>query len=222
VKARSDELTAEEWRLIEEALPEAYALARSLARRCPNHTEGELGALAEDSLRRRVRRFDATRGKKLFAFARQGVRLDLLRAAFTRAHDPCMAAGLRAMDRHEESIEHPELAARFAETLEEKDARARALGGRQMDAGHYAHTAARAARTPEDELGEREEWHEIQRAAEATAPGAAALLDLLYKEDLSWKEAATRLGVDMRQAQRIEEKVLARLRALISGRRRRA
>jgi hypothetical protein len=120
-----DELTAHQWRIVEEALPDAHALARSLAHRCSNHTPGELAALAEDSLRRRVRNFDPGRGKKLIAFARRGVRLDLIRAAFERAHDPCVAAGLDAMDRHEEAIEQPDVATRFAESPEEKDARAR-------------------------------------------------------------------------------------------------
>jgi len=221
VRAQPGELTSEQWRLVEEALPEAHELARSVARRCGNHTPGELDALAEDSLMRRVRNFDATAGTKLAAFARHGIRLDLVRAAFTRATDPCTSAGLAAIDRHEEAIEHPDLGARFAETLGEKDARARALGGGQMAAAYYAHTAARAARTPEEELGAREEWEELRREAEASADGAGKLLALLYEEDASWKDAAERLGLDERQAQRIEERALARLRALILGRRRR-
>jgi DNA-directed RNA polymerase specialized sigma subunit len=166
-----------------------------------------------------VRNFDPTKGKKLIAFARQGIRLDLIRAAFVRANDPCMAAGLAAIDRHEEAIEHPDLGARFAETPEDKDARARAIGGGLMAAAYYAHTAARATRTPEEEFGEREEWEELRREAEATAEGAGQLLLLLYEEDVSWEEAAERLGIEERQAQRIEERALARLRALIVGRR---
>lgn len=214
-----DELTVEQWRLVAVALPEARALARSLARRCSNHTQGELDALAEDSLRRRVRNFDPTRGKKLISFAREGLRLDLIRAAFERAHDPCVAVGLRAIDRHEAAIEHPDVGARFAETPEEKDARARALGDGLMGAGYYAHAAARAARTPEEELGGREEWDEMRRDAEASADGAGRLLTLLYEEEMTWEEAAAQLGIDVRRAQRIEQKAFARLRALILGRR---
>jgi DNA-directed RNA polymerase specialized sigma subunit len=49
--------------------------------------------------------------------------------------------------------------------------------------------------------------------------GARALLILLYEHDLSWKEAADRLGIDKRRAQRIEERVFPRLHALTAGRR---
>jgi DNA-directed RNA polymerase specialized sigma subunit len=90
-----------------------------------------------------------------------------------------------------------------------------------MDAGRYAHAAARAARTPEDEVGERESWHELQRDAEASADGAGQLLKLLYEEDMTWEDAAAQLGLDVRQAQRIEQKAFVRLRALILGRRQR-
>jgi DNA-directed RNA polymerase specialized sigma subunit len=217
-RRRDDGLTPDQWALVQEALPRAHKLADSLARRCHNHTKGELRALAEDSLARRVRRFDATRGKKLFDFARDGVRLDLIRAASQRAHDPCVASGLRAMDRHEEAIEHPDLGARVAESLEEKDARARALGDGQMAAARCAQTALRAARTQEDELGARQEWDQMLRDAEAVAEGAGELLVLLYKEELTWDETGKRLGIDERTAQRLEAKVIAHLRALYLGR----
>jgi DNA-directed RNA polymerase specialized sigma subunit len=169
-------------------------------------------------LRRRVRNFELTRETKLFDFAKRGLHLDLIRAAFTRANDPCVAAGLEAIERAQEAIEHPDVAARFAETVEEKDARARALGERLMDSARYAHTA-RAARTPEEELGAREERDEMVRAAEAVSEGAGRLLVLLHEEEMGWKEAAAQLGISIRQAQRIEAKVLARLRALGFGRR---
>jgi DNA-directed RNA polymerase specialized sigma24 family protein len=177
--------------------------------------------LVEDSLMPRVRHFDSTLGKRLIDFARRGVRLDPMRAAFTRAHEPLVMAGLRAMDRHEEAIEHPDLGERFAETLEQKDTRARGLGAGLMGAAHHAHTATRAARNPEEELREHEEWREMRRAAESTAPRAGELPDLLYAQEMTWEDAADRLGIDVRQAQRIEQRVIARRRALIVGRRRR-
>jgi DNA-directed RNA polymerase specialized sigma subunit len=91
-----------------------------------------------------------------------------------------------------------------------------------MNRARVAHIAVRASRTPEEELGGREEWEMLLRDAEATEPGARALLILLYQHDLTWKEAAERLGIDERRAQRIEEKVFPRLRALTVGRRQRA
>jgi DNA-directed RNA polymerase specialized sigma subunit len=219
VSVPRDELTVDQWRIVEEALPEAYEIARRLAARCSNHTLGELKALVEDSLRRRVRRFDPTRGAKLIAFARRGVHLDLIRAAAARAEDP-LAAGLQAIDRYEDVIEEPDLTARFAESLEEKDTRARAIGDVLMGAAHYAHTAAHVARTPEDELGEREAWDELRNAAGAPAEGGRRLFDLLFEEGMTWDEAAEEVGLGTRQAQRVVEKTFVRLRALLLRRRR--
>jgi DNA-directed RNA polymerase specialized sigma subunit len=214
VSRASDDLTPEQWGHVEEAVPEARALARSLARGCKSLSADDLGTLAEDSLRRRVRHFDVAKNKKLMAFAGRFVRKDLLRAANRRAEDPCVSAGLDALDRHEETIESPDLATRFAETREEKGARARAQGAGLMGAGYYAYASARAARTPEDELASREAVAEMKRDAEATVEGGAALLDLVYVQELPWEEVAAQLGVDLRQAQRMANKVIARLRRL--------
>jgi hypothetical protein len=68
-------------------------------------------------------------------------------------------------------------------------------------------------------LGKREEMDEMRRAAEATVRGGAALLDLVYVEDETWDKVGERLGMDKRTAQRLEQRIIERLRVLISARR---
>jgi RNA polymerase sigma factor (sigma-70 family) len=215
VKRPRDELTVGQWEFVEQALPDAYELARSLARRCSSLTESERASLAEDSLRRRVRNFDRAKGKKLIDFARRGIILDIIRANCARKQEWALHAALRATDRYEEGVEAPDVGAAFAETPEEKDVRARGMAEGMMSAAHYAHTVAR---TPEEEFSEREEFLEMQRAAEAVAEGASEILMLIYEHDMTWDEIAKALGIDPRQAQRIEQKALVRLRALIVAR----
>jgi RNA polymerase sigma factor (sigma-70 family) len=215
VKRQRDELTAGQWKLVEEALPEAHKLARSLARRCSGHTEPERNALAEDSLRRRVRNYDPARGKKLIDFARRGIILDIIRADCDRKQDPVLGAALRAADRYEQGVEAPDVGDAFAETPEQKDARAREMAEGMMGAAHYAYTLTR---TPEEELSKREEFLEMQRTAEAMVGGASDVLKLIYEHDMTWDEIAEELGIDPRQAQRIEKRALDRLRAHIIAR----
>ncbi|APR75134.1 Hypothetical protein A7982_00480 [Minicystis rosea] len=136
VTSRRDGLTVEQSNSVRDALPELHRLARSLARRCPNQTLGELQALAEDSLISRVRRWDPAKGR-LMDFARKSVRRDVLRAAYTRANDPCLGGALHAMDIHEDGIEAPDTATRWAESIEEEGgpcpcARARSSRGRVL------------------------------------------------------------------------------------------
>jgi RNA polymerase sigma factor (sigma-70 family) len=211
VNRRPDFLTAAQWAAVVEALPEAHALAATLARRCSSHTLKELKALVEDSLMRRARHFDPSLGKKLLAFAGKHVRRDLIRAAFTRAHDPMVAAGLSGFDTHEEALEVPDLATRFSETPEEKDARARALGREHIGAACYGYTASRAARSPEEELGEHQEWQRLKRAADGAAKNAGALLKLRYEEDTTLEETAAQLQISVRQVQRIEQRAFTRV-----------
>lgn len=218
---RRVDLTPEQWEAVVEALPAAHALARAVARRCANHTVEELETLAEDSLMRRVRRFDPAWGSKLIDFARAHVRLDLLRAARARAQDRCVAAGLRAMDRHEEAIEPVEVASRFAESLAEKEARARAAGEGLMDAAYYAYEASGTAPTPEEDVAAREDWDVLRKRADEAAEHAGLLLELVYEQDMPWKDAAKKLGMSVRQAQRVEARALAWLRSSHAARQRR-
>lgn len=205
-------LTDAQARDVEEALTAVRAIARSLARRCSRHTVAELETLAEDSLMQRVRHHDRAKGK-LIDFARQGVRLDLIRAAYQRAHDPCVAAGLHGMDLHEEAIQPVDTAVRFAETLAEKEARALGLGRDLMAAAHGGHLAARASRSPESEVADREAWAEWKAVAARISPEAATILVLLYEQDQTWEQVAAALGMSARQAQRVHARTIKRLRA---------
>lgn len=209
-------LTAPQWKLVEAALPESRALARSVARRCKSLSVGEIETLLEDGLMRRVGDFDPGRGPSLVQFARKFLVLDVLRAAGKRAHDPLMSAGLHAGLVHEEALDGPDLASRFAESLEEKEARARNLGAGLIAAMYFAHESARLARTHEDELIAREEWDELKRAAAAAGKDAGALLDLLYTENLTWDAAAAKLEISVTTAKRLEEKAIERIRGVLS------
>jgi DNA-directed RNA polymerase specialized sigma24 family protein len=152
------------------------------------------------------------------AFAQREIRLDLIRAGYKRAHDPCVAAGLRGFDLHAEAIEVPDAASSFAETPEEKEARALALGGELIAAAHLGQAAARAGRTAEDDIAEREQWQTLKRAAAGSSEQVAQLLELLYEHDLTWEEAAERLQMNVRAAQRLAEKAMARVRAAAQAR----
>lgn len=206
-------LTAEQWKAVEEALPELRKLAQRLRRRCPHKSIREIEALAQDALISRVHRWDSTRSR-LIDFARRHVPGDVVRAAYSHEGD----GALRAMDAHEETITVLDTASRWAETPEAKDARALALGQDMALAGLYGHLAARAAKSPEDEYASRESFEGMKRIAAATDPRAPALFDLLYEGGLTWDEASTQLGLDLRQAQRIEARALDRLRSVLTAR----
>lgn len=210
-------LTAEQSKAVREALPELHRLARCLARKCPNQTLDELKTLAEDSLMQRVRRWDPERGR-LIDFARTGVRRDVIRAAYRRANDPCLGGALQAMDAQEEGVEVLDAATRWAESIEEKEARALALGQDQAAAGFYGYSAVRARETPEDEYGSREAFAAMKRVVAESEPRAGALFEMLFEQDMSWREAAERLGVPERQAYRIVDRPLSRLRAMLAPR----
>ena len=215
-RASRGALTAEQWKLVEAALPEARALARTVARRCSSLSVSEIETLLEDGLMRRVGDFDETRGPSLVQFTRRFLVLDVLRAGWKRANDPAVGTGLHAADIHEEALAAPDLASRFAETLEEKEARARNLGAGMIAAMYYAHEHGRLTRTHEEELIAREEWEELKSTAAAAGKDAAVLLELLYTENLTWDAAATRLQVSVTTAKRLEEKAIERIRGFLS------
>lgn len=217
MKGQRDGLTVEQSKAVRDALPELHRLARSLARKCPRQTLDELETLAEDALLARVHRWDPAKGR-LIDFARKEVRRDVIRAAYSEANHPPLGGAFHAMDLHEDGIESPDLAARWAESLEDKEARALALGADQAAAGFYGYSAVRARRTPEEEFGSREVFDAMKRAAAGSEPRASALFELLFEHDLSWKEAAERLGIDERQAYRIADRPFARLRAMFAPR----
>jgi DNA-directed RNA polymerase specialized sigma24 family protein len=152
------------------------------------------------------------------AFAGKHVRKDVIRAAHVQANDPSVAGGLDATAVHDEAIEVPDTATRWAETLEDKRARALALGQRRTAAAYYRYSAVRAERTPEDEYGSREAFDAMKRAVAGAEPLAPQLFDLLFEHGLTWKEAADTLGVDERQAYRIGERTFAMLRAMLGDR----
>jgi RNA polymerase sigma factor (sigma-70 family) len=215
MSAPRGELTTEQWQEVLKALPEARALARSLARRCTGHTADELATLAEDSLMRRVRHFDPTRGASLFAFARKEVRKDVIRAAYARAEERQVAAGLQAIDTAEEALEVPDLATKFEETPEERLARAHEMGT-LMDRAAYAHAAS--SRTPEEAVGTLESFLWMKQIAADSSEQVETLMELLYEQDSSWEEAAARLQLSVRQAQRLESAAIERLRKAIGAR----
>lgn len=219
MKPRRGGLTAEQSRAVQAALPDLNRLARSLARKCPKHRLDELKTLAEDALMARVHRWDPAKGT-LMAFAGKDVRKDVIRAAYSRANDPCVAKGLSAMDAHEDGIEPLDTATRWAESPEDKDARAIALGQNEMAAAYYAYCGAGAASSPEDEYGTREAFESMKRAIAKVEPRAPELFDLVFEQELGWEEAANRLGVDLRQARRIAERAFERLRAMLGARER--
>ncbi|APR75135.1 Hypothetical protein A7982_00481 [Minicystis rosea] len=80
----------------------------------------------------------------------------------------------------------------------------------------------RARQTPEDEYGSREAFDTMKRVVADNEPRASALFELLFEQDLSWREAAERLGIHERQAYRIADRPLSRLRAMLSPRHLRA
>lgn len=211
-----DGLTAEQWAAVAEALPELRQLARRLRRRCPHKTVDELEALASDALMSRAPRWDPAKGR-LFDFARRYLPQDVVRAAYAEEGDVALRTALRAMEAHAETITVLDTASRWAESTEEKDARARALGRNAVLAGRYAYSGVRAAESPEDEYGSREAFEAMKRAASAADPRAPALLDLLYARELTWEETATELGLDVRQAQRIEASVISQLRRVLTA-----
>jgi len=220
VRARRDALTGEQQSALESARPEIRRLAQRLARSCPHLRLDELETMAEDLFIGRARRWDPAKGR-LFDFARCEVTKDMLRAAYGK-RDPALGKCLRAMDAQEDGIVAPDTAARWAETPEAKHERAVAMGLDQAIAGLYAYGAASATRSPEDEYAGIEWFAAMKRAAATVEPRAAELLGLLYEDDLTWEEASAKLDLDPRQAQRIEARVLARLRAIHGAREQRA
>lgn len=209
-------LTTEQWKHVQDALPEARTLARALARRCRSLDIDELETLCQDGLMLSVLDYDASRGATLMQFARNVLCRDLLRAGSRRAKDPVVAAGLLAADFHADAMSSPDLAVQFAESDEEKDARALSLGEELVTAALYAYEGARLSRTSEDDLIARARWEELKRVADGAAQDGAMLLDLLYVEDMTWKAIANKLGISEATAKRLEEAAIARLRKFLA------
>jgi DNA-directed RNA polymerase specialized sigma subunit len=214
VKARREGLSSAQWAAVVEALPKIHELARKLARRCPRMRPEELETMAEDFFFVRALRWDPSQGK-LFPFARKEVTLDVIRTAH-HVRDPALEAGLRATVAQENAMVEPDTAERWAESIKTKRDRALAMGLNLAIAGLCAYGAAHT-RSPEDEYGRRESFEAMKRAAAAVEPRAAELLGLRYEQDLTWEEVSARLDLDLRQAQRIEARVLVRLRAILGA-----
>jgi hypothetical protein len=206
---------------VQAALPKIRKLAERLARRLRGTglDVDELETMAQDFFMGRARHWDPGRKTPLYDFAHRDVTLDVLRAAC--AHDRGTAACMRAMDHQEDAIVETDTAMRWAESPEEKEARAIALGQDQAIAGLYSYSAAQPAPSPEDEYGSREVVEVMKRTASEGEPCVAELLDLLFVHDLTWEEASARVGMDKRQAQRIMARAFARLRAIFGPKTRR-
>jgi RNA polymerase sigma factor (sigma-70 family) len=219
VKPRRDELTDEQWKAVEEAGPEIHKLALKLLPKCPQRwrkSVEDLEALMRDLFAGRARRWDPTKGK-LFPFAREAVSMDVIRTVW-RGFDPALDNRLRAMDAQEKAIVAPDTATSWAEALEDKDARARALGRNQALAAVLGDDSTAGARSPEDEYGGRELVAAMKREASSVDPRAADIMVMRYEQDLALEEVSARLGLDKRQVQRIEEKAFKRLREVFGPR----
>jgi DNA-directed RNA polymerase specialized sigma subunit len=207
-------LTAREWQGLQASLPQIRKLAEKLARRLAGtgRTVDELETMAQDFFMERAPRWDPGRESTLYAFARAEVELDVIRAACSG--DPGSAQAYRAMGRQEESVTETDVATRWAESIEDKEARAVALGQDQSLAGWQGYWRARAVGNPEEEYARRESMEAMKRAASTEEPRIGELLGLLYEHDLTWDEAASLVQLDKRQAQRLAARAFVRLRVL--------
>jgi RNA polymerase sigma factor (sigma-70 family) len=216
---RSDSrpLTAAEQARVEEALPEAQKLARLLAWRCPGIELEELIALGRAVLAANVRSFDPTRGPSLAQYAYKAMRGAMLRASRKQARDPLSAAWVAALT-HEEALEDKrDLAFEIAETDAERSTRSHALGEDVAAVAFYAYKGHKWQSSPEDELGDHEERSLVRDAVSDLGEDNAALLELLYWQDLDWEATAERLGLSVSSAQRLENKLIPRLRAALKA-----
>jgi RNA polymerase sigma factor (sigma-70 family) len=218
LRAAPAPLTAQQRMRVEEALPEARRLAKKLGGRAPSIEHEELLALGRAVLVASVRDFDATRGTTLAQYAYKAMRGAMLRAIRKLSRDPLTAAQL-AMTTHEEAIDdRRNLVVEIAETEAEKRARARALGENAMTAAYFAYRGQACQASPEDDLAGREEHALVRSAVSSLGRENAALLDLLYWQDLDWESAAERLGISVSSAQRLENKLIPRLKAALTAR----
>jgi DNA-directed RNA polymerase specialized sigma subunit len=207
-------LTAQQWQGLKDVLPQVRKLAERLARRLAGtgSNADDLEAMAQDFFMERARRWDPSQGSTLYAFAHAEVELDVIRAACGR--DPGSAQAYRAMGRQEESIAETDIATRWSEAIEEKEARAAALGQDQSLAAWHGYWTAHAATSPEDEYARRESIEVMKRAACGDEPRIADLLGLLYEQDLTWDQASAEVGLDKRKAQRLIAQAFGRLRVI--------
>ena len=216
VRAGQGPLTTDQWTFVVGALPAAKSLARSMVRRCPGLDVGEVETLLQDGLMKRVRDYEPSHGTTLMQYARNLLILDLLRAARRRARDPIVTAGLRALDIHEETLASPDLAVQFAESVEEKLARAQNLADEMIAAAYYGYEHARNTPNQEDEVAARARWEELKGVADGAGQNGAALMDLIYVEDMTWKAVSDRLGISEATAKRLEGAIIERLRAFLA------
>lgn len=208
-------LTREQWAGVEAALPKIRKLAERLARRLAGTRLGvdEIDTMLQDLFMARAHRWDPSRGSTLYDFAHREVELDLIRAASKRhGVEKCV----QNMERTQETIVETPLATLWAESPEEAEARAVALGQEHALAGRFGYHAA--ANGPEDAYARREEAEVMKRAASGTEPRVAQLLGLLYEQDLTWDQASAEVGLDKRKAQRLIAQAFGRLRVIFGDR----
>ncbi len=71
--------------------------------------------------------------------------------------------------------------------------------------------------SPEEALSARQEQAMVRETVAELGEGGA-LLELLYFRELDWVSAAAELGISVSSAQRLETKLLPRLRAALRSR----
>jgi RNA polymerase sigma factor (sigma-70 family) len=199
---------------VERALPEAQAMARRMAWRCSALEQDELVAVGKAVLVAQVQRFDPARGVSLAQFARKGMRGAMLRASKKQVRTR-LGGAWQAVLTHEEAVEESvDLAAELMETEGEHRDRALALGASAALVAFLAYKGKSHQPSPEDELSLHQERALLRRSIEDLGD-SAALIDLLYFQDLDWESAAARLGMSVSSAQRLENKLIPRLRAAL-------
>lgn len=207
-------LSAAEQAAVERALPEAQAMARRMAWRCSALEQDELVAVGKAVLVAQVQRFDPSRGVSLAQFARKGMRGAMLRASKKQGRTR-LGGAWQAVLTHEEALEESvDLAAELLETEGDRRERALALGANAALVAFLAYKGKSHQPSPEDELSLHQERALLRRSIEDLGD-SAALIDLLYFQDLDWESAAARLGMSVSSAQRLENKLIPRLRAAL-------
>jgi RNA polymerase sigma factor for flagellar operon FliA len=216
-RAAPHALTAAQRAEVEKALPNAQALARRMASRCPGLDVDELVAVGRAALAAAARTHDPRRGVPLAIYAHKGMRGAMMRASKKHAGKPLTAAWL-ALLAHEEAVEEStDLAAEISESDEQRKARAFGLGADAALAAFLGYKGKAWQASPEEQLSSRQE-HALVRDVVETLGEGAEIIDLLYFQDMDWPSAAERLGISISSAQRLETKLLPRLRAALLAR----
>jgi DNA-directed RNA polymerase specialized sigma24 family protein len=219
--------TAAKWALVKEARPELEELVKGLRRRCPGAELGELLALAEDAFARRLpsllETFEPGRGVTLVAYGRRRIAFDVVRGFYRAADHPSLAAGLNAAERFADALaasRAPGDATPPGADGEEHLA-ASAIGEGAMTAWEIAASGVEEADTgtdPEAEFLAAERAAAVRAAVTDAGEEVEKLVDLLYRQDLTWDQAAAELGIHPNTARRKHADALVRIRALYEGR----